>query len=355
MRAKALDYQSVPRKFISLKDMHPGYYNKMLSAEQKRAHDSAFGILTNKLAKVDPTIYEPIIFTTYRRDFKAIEATNEFVDGIEFYSTDYTGLANEIDNLTGSSNDIIPLVNAGISQEKVPVFLFQLTYVLKFVEIEKLSKKDLPVQIEAVYQKAASAGFELFVEKVSHLGLGVHGGLFNHEDVGTTATAIKKSAVTGSTATDAELLALINTPIKRFLDMSNFNVEMMPDTLLVPVWLINELQNRSSAMYTHSLYDYVVENNLATAAAKNYGLKDFKLSIEGRPMLDDMGVNNTGRIVAYKNDGRFVKLHIPYAFQAYMTQPDITLGGYVTLFLAQVSAPQIPYKEAVRYFDFIAE
>lgn len=350
MRVKALDYRNQPRKTISLKDMHPGFYNNMLNAEQRKAHDSAFGILTNKLAKVDPTIYEPITFTTYRKDFKAIEASNEFVDGIEFYATDYAGLANEIDNLTGSSNDIIPQVNAGISQANVPVFLFQLTYVLKFVEIEKLNKKDLPVQIEEVYKKAASAGFELFVDRVSHLGLGKHGGLFNHEDINPTALSVTQAQVEG--LSDAELVALVNTPLKRFLDQTNFNVEMMPDTILVPTWLTNELSNRASAMYNATLYDFVVENNIAVQSAKNFGLNGYKLSLEGRPMLNTLGTQGTGRMVVYKNDGRFLKLHIPYAFQAYMTLPDITQMGYVTLFLAQVSAPQIPYKEAVTYYDF---
>ena len=353
---KALDYQSVPNKFISLKQMFPAYYDNMLTPEQKKAHDAGFGILTDKLAKVDPTIYEPIIFTTYRRDFKAIEASNEMVESIEYYSTDYAGLVDEISNIVGTKNDVIPRINAGISQARVPVFLFQLTYTLKFAEIEKLSKKQLPVAIEAVYQKAAAAGFELFIDRVSHLGMGIHGGLYNHVDVDATSVATVTSAniSTPATITDAHLIAMINTPIKNFLSATNFNVEMIPDTMLVPTWVVTELQNRNSPLYTMSLYDYLMEHNLGEAAARAHGLKGYKLTIEGRPALDNIGAANKGRIVVYKNDGRFVKLHIPYAFQAYMTQPDMTELGYTTLFMAQVSAPQIPYKEAIRYYDFTA-
>lgn len=354
--AKALDYQSVPNKYISLKQMYPAYYENMLNAEQKKAHDAGFGILTDKLAKVDPTIYEPIIFTTYRRDFKAIEASNEMVDAIEYYSTDYAGLVDEISNIVGAKNDVVPRINAGISQARVPVFLFQLTYTLKFAEIEKLSKKQLPVAIEAVYQKAAAAGFELFIDKVSHMGMGIHGGLFNHADVDATsvATVTSVNISTPATITDAHLIAMINTPLKNFLDSTNYNVEMIPDTILVPTWVVTELQNRNSPLYTASLYDYLMEHNLGQAAAKAHGLSGYKLTIEGRPALNNIGAANKGRIVVYKNDGRFVKLHIPYAFQAYMTQPDMTELGYTTLFLAQVSAPQIPYKEAIHYYDFTA-
>lgn len=350
---KALDYQSLPNKFISLKQMYPAYYDNMLSADQKKAHDAGFGVLTNKLAKVDPTIYEPIIFTTYRRDFKAIEASNELVDGIEYYSTDYAGLVDEINNIVGTRNDVVPRINAGINQAKVPVFLFQLTYTLKFAEIEKLSKKQLPVAIESVYQKAAAAGFELFIDKVSHLGMGVHGGLYNHADVdATSAATVTTSNIT--TVTDAQLIALVNTPIKVFLAATNFNVEMLPDTILMPTWIIAELQSRNSVMYQASLYDYVLDHNLGEAASRAHGLTGYKLSLEGRPALDNIGAANKGRIVVYRNDGRFVKLHIPYAFQAYMTQPDMTELGYTTLFMAQVSAPQIPYKEAVHYYDITA-
>lgn len=350
---KALDYKSVQQKYVSLKDMYPAYYEKMLNDAQRKAHDEGFGILTNKLAKVDPTIYEPIIFTTYRKDFKNIVASNELVDVVEYYATNYTGLVDEINNIVGSQNDVVSIVNAGLRQDTVPVFLFQLTYVLKFAEIEKLNKKQLPVSIEAVYQKAAAAGFELFVERVSHLGLGIHGGLFNSADVDVaTIPTITQAAI--ASATDAQLIALVNTPIKEFLDKSNFNVEMMPDTILMPTWLIAELQNRASALYTASLYDYVVEHNLGTAAAKNHGLTGYKLTLEGRPMLNGLGTNSKGRIVAYRNDGRFLTLHIPYAFQAYATHPDMNVLGYATLYMAQVSAPQIPYKEAIKYFDFTA-
>jgi len=348
---KALDYQSYQNKYLSLQQLYPGYY-EALNPEAKKAHDDGFATLTSKLAKVDPTVYEPIIFTTYRRDFKAIEASNELVDNIEYYATDYAGLINDINNISGTRSDVVPRVNAGLSQAKVPVFLFQLTYVLKFAELEKLNKKQLPVSIEAVYQQAAAAGFELFIDRVSHLGMGVHGGLFNSADVTTTLMATTVTQANVATVTDAQLIAVFNTPIKTFLDATNFNVEMLPDTILAPTWLINELQNRNSAMYNASLYDYIMEHNLARNAAKAHGLSEHKLSIEGRPALNGIGSTNTGRMVVYRNDGRFVKLHIPYAFQAYMTQPDMTELGYVTLFLAQVSAPQIPYKEVIRYYDF---
>lgn len=351
---KALDFQAYPSKYLSLKQMYPAYY-ELLSPEKRKAHDEGFATLTNRLAKVDPTVYEPIIYTTYRKDFKAIEASNELVDNIEYYATNYSGLLDDINNIVATRNDIVPRVEAGLTQAKVPVFLFQLTYVLKFAELEKLNKKNLPIAIETVYQKAAAAGFELFVDRVSHLGMGVHGGLFNSADVDATTYATVTSVnVSDVATTDAMLIALINTPIKNFLSATNFNVEMMPDTILAPTWLIAELQNRNSTMYTNSLYDYVLDHNLGEAAARAHGIKGYKLSLEGRPMLDTIGTANKGRTVVYKNDGRFVKLHIPYAFQAYMTQPDMTELGYVTLFLAQVSAPQIPYNEAIKYYDFTA-
>jgi hypothetical protein len=348
---KALDYQSLPNKYLSLKEMYPAYYN-ILSATQKKAHDEGFATLTNRLAKVDPTVYEPIIFTTYRKDFAAIEASNELVDNIEYYATDYKGLVDDINNIVATRNDVVPKVSAGLNQAKVPVFLFQLTYVLKFAELEKLNKKSLPISIEQVYQKAAAAGFELFVDRVSHLGMGIHGGLFNSADVEITTGIASQAGI--AALTDAQIIALVNTPIKNFLSETNYNIEMMPDTFRVPTWFVAELQNRNSTLYTQSLYDYVLEHNLGTAAAKAHGITGYKFTLEGRPQLDAIGTVNKGRVVVYKNDGRFVKLHIPYAFQAYMTQPDMTELGYVTLFLAQVSAPQIPYAQAIHYYDFTA-
>lgn len=364
--AKLLDNQSIHQDldagFISLREAYPAHYRRM-SAERRKLHDEGFGILTNTLAKVDPTTYKPLVNITYGLDIKGIEVGNELVDNIEFYSEDYTGIADAINNVFGTRADIIPRVNAGLDQRSVPVYTFEIAYDLKFVELEKLAKKNLPAAIEKVYENAVKTGFDLFVNRIAYLGIGDEGGLFNHSNVPVnTIPGINVEDIEDpEKVTDKDLLAMLNGILSYYLVNTNYNINLLPDTVLVPQFLGSELSSRISELYTDNLRNFFLTHNVAIDEARANEINDFKFRIASRSMLDNLGIAGEGRIVVYKNDPMFVKLHIPYNFKSYYTGPNIEKFAYTTLWLAQVSQIQLPYNEsdadfgAVAYFDFVSE
>ena len=344
----------------SVSQMYPQVFNSW-APERKKAHDAGFAFLTNRLAKLDPTLYKPLFNITYGKDIKGIELGNELVDGIEYYSADYTGIMDTVNNMFGEKGSVIPRVTGGLMQNRLPVYNFEVAYDLSFVEVEKLSGKQLPISIEKVYQELVQTGFDLFANRVAYLGVGDQGGLLNHDNVEVNVLPLTAEAFVDAGTTDQQVLAAINGMFQYYFNQSNFNINIIPDTLLVPSFVANELSSRISTMYTNTLYEFLMEHNLAKNTAMVNGLNDFKLKIVARPQLDVLGTAGTGRMVLYRNDPQFVKFHIPFGFKSFYTGPNVEKMAYTTLWVAQVSQIQLPYNDsadefgAVSYWDFAAE
>jgi hypothetical protein len=345
------------RGTVSMSQMYPQVFSSW-PEETKKAHDAGFAFLTNKLAKLDPTLYKPLFNITYGKDIKGIEVGNELVDAIEYYSADYSGIMDTVNNMFGEKGSVIPRVTGGLMQGKLPVFNFEVAYDLSFVEVEKLSGKQLPISIEKVYQELVQTGFDLFANRVAYLGVGAQGGLFNHDSVEVNAIPTISAAAFRTTATDQQVLAVINGMFKYYFDQSNFNINIIPDTLLVPSFVATTLSDRISTMYTNTLYEFLLEHNLAKNTALVNGLTDFKLKIVARKQLDTLGGAGLGRFVLYRNDPMFVKFHIPFGFKSFFTGPNVEKMAYTTLWVAQVAQIQLPYNDsseefgAVSYWDF---
>lgn len=340
----------------SVKSMFPERYRLMTSA-QRKAHDASFAFLSNNLAKIDKEIYKPLLNITYVEDAKGcIEVGNELVDAVEFYSSDYTGLADAVNNIFGAKGDIIPRVTGGLIQGRLPVYNFELAYEFKFVELEKLANKNTPFAIEQVYLDMVNSGWDLFVNRIFYTGIGGEGGLLNHSAVKVyTLPGITSSNI--HTVDDAVLIAAFNTMIKNHLVATNYNINTLPDRVIVPTAIAETLANRVSPMYTDYLINFLSTHNLATATARANGIEGHRLEIVGRAQADDLGVADKGRLTLYKRDIKFLKLHIPFDFKSFHTAPDMTSMAYVTLFVGQVAQVQLPYNEssdthgAVSYYD----
>jgi len=350
------NYADRSGRTISIKDANSGLYNTW-SPSRKRIHDANFAFLQNALSKLDPTLYKPKLFITYGEDMDIVEGGG-LVDYVHYFTADWSGIADELNNLFGNQANYIPRINAGMDQKSIKVYTFELAYDLRFIDMEKANKLSLPQSIEAMYKDAVLAGFDLFANRIAYLGVGGKGGLFTSENVQVNSLTLSPTTV--ESATDADLLALLNGILATYMTPETFNLDVLPDQMLVPTFFGKALSERTSELYAKSLRNYFLTNNLAIDEAEAHGLKNFKLTIKTRPQLDSLGVNDTGRIVVYKKNPDFVKLHIPYAVQQYYTGPNVDKMAYTTLFVGQVSEIQLPYNTddsafgAVNYFDFAA-
>ena len=338
-------------KTISLKDMVSSKAAQVYVHDMK-AHDANFAFLSTTLAKLHTQLYEPLYFVTYPQDVP-VDTGGGFVDYVSYYTVDWAGMMNEFRNVMGNNANYIPRVNAGLSQKRVNVYTWEVAYDLRFVELEKMKKLVLQKSIQEIYQNVIVAGWDLFCQKVAYTGINGATGLFNDEN--TMVVTIDNSTSTDKGfegMSDEAVVAFFNGIFETYLENSNMNIRVLPDTILVPTFVGSDLTGRFSALYTSTLRKFIVDHNLAIDEGGS------SVVIRSRPDLNTAGVGGHGRIVAYKNDKTFLRLDMPYPMQHYITLPNIEKMSYTSAFVGQVSQIQMPYNTSseeqgiVMYFDF---
>jgi hypothetical protein len=338
---------------VSIRDMYGSRFEHSMVTDST-VHDANFAFLSNALAKLHKTLYEPMYFVTWQDDIPS-DVGGGFVDYVEYYSVDWAGIMNQQRNLVGNNANYIPRVNAGLNQNRVKVYTYEVAYDLRFVELEKMKQLTLQKSMKEIYNNVIVAGWDLFVQNVAYLGIADSKGLFNSDDKVMTTT-INNASATGKGfegCSDAAVTSLFNGIFQSYLVNSNMNIKILPDTILVPTFVQSDLVSRMSSLYTSTLYQFIIDHNLGQAQ-----YKDLKLQIVGRPDLDTLGTGGHGRIVAYKKDKSFVRIDIPYPIQHYITLPNIERMSYTSAFVGQVSAIQLPYNTSntatgvVTYWDF---
>ena len=312
-------------------------------------HDANFAFLTTTLAKLHKELYEPMTNVTYAKDID-IDMGGGFVDYVEYYTVDWSGITADLKNLFSNNATIVPRVNASMSQHRVNVFTYEIGYDLKFIELEKMKTIQLQKSIQTIYEDAIVAGWDYFVQGIAYTGKDITKGLFNNDSI-VLKTALNFNP---ETATDEEILSFINGIMESYLTQSNMNASVLPDRILVPMSFSKVLTSRHSSLYTSTLREFIVNHNLGYDETEG----KLKLVIEGRPALNDIDGNGTKRIVAYRKNKKFVRLDMPYAMQHYITLPNMERMSYTSLFVGQVSEIQMPYNQAndelgiVTYWDY---
>lgn len=345
-------------KTFSVKDMYPGLVNTGAFIGDAKVHDANFAFLTTSLAKVHEKLIEPKWWVTYNKDVD-IDVGGGFVDFVTMYEVSWAGIMNEFRNLMGNNANYIPRVNAGLSQKKVNVYTFEVAYDLRFVELEKMKKVEIDKSIKEIYNNAIVAGFELFAQKVAYIGIQGKTGLFNSDDK-VLVTTIDNTSATAANAgfkgmTDEDVVSAINGIIATYLEQSGMNLSIIPNRILVPTFVGKDLSGRMSALYTASLRNYILKNNLAVDESD----ENFKLEILSREELNTLGTGGHGRIVAYRKESEFVRMDMPYPMQHYITLPNIERFAYTSAFVAQISEIELPYNTSdeelgiVTYWDFV--
>lgn len=357
--AKTID--SIPQakrgKALSIKDMYGSRFARSFVTDAK-VHDANFAFLTTTLSKLDPTLHKPLYWTTYQNDLP-IDIGSGFVDYVEYYTLDWAGITSEFRNYIGNSTNYIPRVNAGLNQEHLPVFTYGVAYDLRFVDLEKMKKLKLQESIQKIYADIIMAGWDMFCQSIAYTGASTTGaGLFNSTKV--HVTTIDNTGTTGSGfegLTDAKIVSFFNGIINYYLTNSHMNIKVLPDTILVPTFVSQDLSQRYSELYVNTLRGFIREHNMAVDESDG-AIKS--INIQGRPELNTLGTAGKGRVVAYKKDAQFLKLHIPYPIQMYITLPNIERFAYTTAFIGQVSGVEMPYEQSsaelgiITYWDFTA-
>lgn len=101
-----------------------------------------------------------------------------------------------------------------------------------------------------------------------------------------------------------------------------------------------------SSLATKSIFDYIMENNIAT---KNGG----DLFIGATRWCKGAGTSGTDRMVVYVNHERFLKADELVPLSRIMSAPNVANVCYDTAYMANLSELQVMYPQTITYWDHI--
>lgn len=334
---------------LSFRDMYPNvaemYDSKIYDNEKQEVVsllDASFGMLQNELAKVITEPFGPITEFTYQEDVNIVTGGG-LVDFIEYYEVDYQGIMKSSKNIFANKGNDIPTINASIDQKYGNVFTYEIAYDLHMVDLEKLSKTRLGRMLTSLYQEGIRLGWEAMCQEVAYFGVpnGKVKGLFNSDKAYSMSGTFDTSSI-------QTIIASFNA-IEEARFEATANISTAYDTYLLPTDLYTLLVNTTTDLLNTNLLEYLQTRSLAATRLGR------PIKIAPRVQLNDASTH--GRIVAYRNEQRFVRLEVPYMLQAFATLPNATTLAYRTFFVGQVAELLMPYAVdattvgSIAYFD----
>jgi hypothetical protein len=276
-----------------------GYMDKFFGAD---ANQSAFNFVVNQLSKIEPGVYRTI-YPEY--DFAGLVPVDssgpEWIKSVTFFSMDSVGQARW---QSGGADDI-PLADVVRAKFEEAIFMAAIGYEYNLEEIN--TARLIGADLTSDKASAARQAYEMFMFSVAISGSTEKAitGIVNNGSVAIiNLTADGTAGATWAGKTPTQILRDINQVLSNIYSTSK--TTELADTLLLPIdaWILLG-QTPMSATNSETVFSFVQRNNLYTMQT---GLP---LKIRALRGLEDLGLANVGRMVAYKNDPGVLKLHLP--------------------------------------------
>lgn len=243
-------------------------------------------------SEVNETVYPDI---TYDQLIPVDTSAHPFVQTVEYTTMEKAGQAEWIN---GNADDI-PHADVSRGRVKKSVYMAAIGYEYGYEELEQAFMLGVPLTADKA--DAARYSYETFVQKVAFNGDTGKGyeGLFNS----TAVTKVSAAQAINDSATDAQILSLVNTLLSGIAESSENT--SMANTLLMPLATLNYLATRRLGDTQMTLLQFIRDNNIYTLSTGQ------TLDIRGVVQLATAGTGGTKRMVAYRKSPQVVKLHLP--------------------------------------------
>ena len=309
---------------------------------------SGGAFLASELEKRDPLIRKPLTSITYPRDIP-IETGGGWVDYVSAMSVAYglTGGSGSGAVQAGGANGL-PVVQANVDKGLFKAHVFAVTLRVMFQDMQRANF--IGRSIDQMLTDGVRMSYDKHNDQNVYMGLTEYGttGLLNNPDVTETTVADgAKGNGNWITKTPAEILNDVNTAITQTWAQAEYDLDALPNHILLPYEQYTHILNTPvSDLAAKSIYDYIMENNVAS---KNGG----NLFIGATRWCKGAGVGDTDRMVVYCNHKRFVKLDELVPLNRVMSSPNVENVCYDTAYMANVSEVQVFYPQTMMYWDNI--
>lgn len=312
----------------------------------------ALAFVTGQAYKINQTVYETRFPDwDFARLVYADTSGPAWSPGILTYTSDLSGRANW---QSGYAKDI-PLADVSQDMQTKSFHMAAIGYQYNIEEVNTAIQigSSLPDR----RARAARLAYTKFMYDLTLFGStekGI-GGITNYAGVNvTTAPADGTGSVsfwvnsTGvGTKTPAQIARDINAALQGVY-LATLGIEMA-DTILLPVEAFNYIAGTPySATTMETILSFIMRTNIYTITTGR------PLTIRAVRELGTAGAGGTGRMVAYKNDQDYVKLHLPMPHQFLPVYQDGPLNWAVPG-IFRTGGVELLTTVAMRYVDGISQ
>lgn len=313
----------------------------------------ALAFVTGQAYQINQRVYE----TRYPDyDFARLiyvdTSAPEWSPGIMTYTSDISGAANW---QSGYAKDV-PLADVSQAMQTKSFHLASIGYQWNLEEVNTTMAfpgANLPDRraraARLAYMKFM---YDLTIKGSPEKGLG---GLINYS--GVTTTTAPNDGTGGATLwvdqngvgqkTPAQIIRDINIGLMGVFRDTN-DIELA-DTILLPHEALTYIaQTPYSATTMDTILDFVARNNIYTRTTGR------ELTIRALSALSTQASGNTGRMVAYKNDPEYVKLHLPMPHRFLPVYQDGPLN-FTVPGIFRTGGVELLTTKGMRYVDGISE
>lgn len=310
------------------------------------AVSGGWAFLVAELEKRELKLHEPLASLIWPRDINA----NLGGGWIEFTSLEFASYAISGPNqygLTGNSTSLVPVIQANVSKDIYPVFIWQNNMETTYGDLQKAQY--VGRSIERMYDTGIKLNYQKSVELIVYQGWVGNPGLLNNSNIAAASAALGASTFTAwNTKTPAEIVYDINAAMVATWAASQYDLSGMATHILIPpaqyTYIATQTMSSNSQV---SILTYLMENNIA----RNQGLT---MQIHPARWCIGAGQGGTDRMFCYVNDKDKVEFDLPVPLTRVMTVPSITQGvTYQTSFMAQIGVVKVLYLQTQIYVDGI--
>jgi hypothetical protein len=289
-------------------------------------------------AGVDPVDHADIQYP----DLMTVDMTaNDWASNVTYFSMDQTGEAKWF---AGDAQDM-PFAESTKAKHEVQIHLAAIGYEYSLEEL--MQAQMVPgASLSSERASAAREAANRFVERVAKTGDTTKGwrGLYNQTGVTSANSTARWVTPTGGigAATVDQIIGDVNGALSGVYD--DTEISYMADTLLLPPRVYAFLAGYPRASGSdQSIIDWLKVSNVFTSSTNQ------ALMIKSGIGLDT--VVTGGRMIAYKNDPKVIRLHYPMMHQ-FLDPREMGAGiSYAVPGIMRLGGVEVKRSRAIRYVD----
>lgn len=311
------------------------------------AINSGLTFLVSELEKIDPNLRAPLTSTTYPRDI-TIESGGGWIDSTSVMNVDYAVSGGNDDSVGGNQNSI-RRIQANVGKDIYKVLPYEVSMSVKFQDLQRgnITGRSL----EQLYDDGIRLDFDKFMDQLVYKGSTAYGvtGILNNA-LATAAAVADNAAGTSKlwkNKTPDEILYDVNKLITDAWAASGYDEAAVANHILIdPSNYAYIASTKVSTAADKTILTFLLDNNIAKQKGVDLFIGESRFCIGA-------GASTTQRMVAYRNEKRFISMDAPVPLSRVMTQPNVNTASYDSLYMANIGQVKVHYTEALRYADGI--